>query len=665
MRRIAVIPLVLLLGLSASRVQGGTVTGVPAVQTAGGPSFTWRLTIGADQSATMGWSFTVGAANLEVTALGFYDDGMNGNQDAHPVGIWTAGGTLLAQVTVPAGTAGTLVGSYRYAAISPLTLTAGQTYVVGTYFGPVVDVCGSACGDVLLILGTQTYDSRLTYQQARQTLAMVGPGSLAFPGINNIGAVEGFFGPNLLLTAVPTAPILSLGVPSLGFGNVIVGQPSAPQSVTVTNSGTAALSLGSLATSGAQAADFALGNDTCSGQSVAPSGNCTFEVTFTPTATLSRVAQVNIPSNASSSPDALPLSGTGVQAQIAVAPDPLGFGSVNVGQPSAAQTVTVTNSGTAALSLGALATSGAQAADFALGNDTCSGQSVVPSGNCTFDVTFTPTAAGSRLAQVNIPSNAPSSPDVLAVSGTGLQPQVAVAPDPLGFGNVIVGGTDTQSVTVTNAGDGVLSVSAVTAPTAPFAPTGGSCGVAPFTVAAGGSCTLAYAFSPGATGLATQLITVSSDAPAGSDDQFTLQGTGVQPAASLDLTSLSFGPLAPGDAASDTVTVTNNGDGDLVISGLTDPGPPFSITGGSCTALPATVPPGASCTLVIQFAPATSAGLFNASFAIQSNAPSSPDSIDLSGIVGVVAVPTLDRWGLALLALLLGWCGWRFRRRIS
>jgi len=53
--------------------------------------------------------------------------------------------------------------------------------------------------------------------------------------------------------------------------------------------------------------------------------------------------------------------------------------------------------------------------------------------------------------------------------------------------------------------------------------------------------------------------------------------------------------------------------------------------------------------------------VFNGSFDIQSNAPSSPNTVSLSAAVAAVAVPSLNGWGLGLLAALLGWIGWRQR----
>lgn len=52
-------------------------------------------------------------------------------------------------------------------------------------------------------------------------------------------------------------------------------------------------------------------------------------------------------------------------------------------------------------------------------------------------------------------------------------------------------------------------------------------------------------------------------------------------------------------------------------------------------------------------------GMFSDSFEIRSNAPSSPDTVSLSGATAALPVPALNRWGLGLLGLV----GWRYKRR--
>lgn len=84
---------------------------------------------------TLGYSFTVNASPLSVTSLGVYDEGVNGLVNPHEVGLWTMGGTLLATALVPSGTAGALIGEFRYTGLgSPVVLSAGQSYVLGVHY---------------------------------------------------------------------------------------------------------------------------------------------------------------------------------------------------------------------------------------------------------------------------------------------------------------------------------------------------------------------------------------------------------------------------------------------------------------------------------------------------------------------------------------------------
>lgn len=104
-----------------------------------------------------------------------------------------------------------------------------------------------------------------------------------------------------------------------------------------------------------------------------------------------------------------------------LSPAALDFGGVDLGQTGAAQTVILENTGDGNLNPGTLALGGTDAGDFALAADTCSGQVIAPDGQCAFDVTFSPTGTGARTARVDVSSDAPSSPDTVALSGNGLQ----------------------------------------------------------------------------------------------------------------------------------------------------------------------------------------------------------------------------------------------------
>jgi hypothetical protein len=175
------------------------------------------------------------------------------------------------------------------------------------------------------------------------------------------------------------------------------------------------LSITSLALTGTNASDFAQTN-TC-GSSVAASANCTISVTFKPAASGSRTASVSITDNASGSPQAVSLSGTGTAALASLSPTSLAFGNQAVDMTSTAQTVTLSNTGNAALSITSLALTGTNASDFAQSN-TC-GSSLAAGANCTIVVMFTPSVAGTEAASLSIADNSSGSPQTVSLSGAG------------------------------------------------------------------------------------------------------------------------------------------------------------------------------------------------------------------------------------------------------
>src|SRR6202030_2471968 len=146
---------------------------------------------------------------------------------------------------------------------------------------------------------------------------------------------------------------------------------------------------------------------------------------------------------------------------VGVAPNPVAFGNQTLGTTSAAQTITVTNSGNLASTLAAgtpVTITGANSGDFAIvgGTTTCVAGFVLTAngGSCVINVTFTPGAAGARTATVSVADDAPASPQQTTLTGTGVLANVGVAPNPVAFGNQTLGTTSAaQTITVTNSGN--------------------------------------------------------------------------------------------------------------------------------------------------------------------------------------------------------------------
>ncbi len=80
--------------------------------------------------ATVGWEFTP-SCDIWVTELGFSDISPDGLSYSHTVGIWDENQQLLVSQVIPDGTTATLLDEYRYMAIAPLQLAAGQTFIIG------------------------------------------------------------------------------------------------------------------------------------------------------------------------------------------------------------------------------------------------------------------------------------------------------------------------------------------------------------------------------------------------------------------------------------------------------------------------------------------------------------------------------------------------------
>jgi FG-GAP-like repeat/Abnormal spindle-like microcephaly-assoc'd, ASPM-SPD-2-Hydin/HYDIN/CFA65/VesB-like, Ig-like domain len=191
----------------------------------------------------------------------------------------------------------------------------------------------------------------------------------------------------------------------------LIGTTSAPQTVTLTNTGTTALSITSLSTSG----PFQLTSGTTCSSSVAPGGKCAIAVTFHPVVEGLKHGLVSISGSASIKPQAIELTGSGTV--ISVSPPMLTFPPQKVGTKSAPQTATVTNTSSTTVNVTSVRIAGKNGPDFSQ-NNTC-GTQIGPGANCTVTVTFTPSRLGARTGVVDINDTGGGSPQGVLLSGTG------------------------------------------------------------------------------------------------------------------------------------------------------------------------------------------------------------------------------------------------------
>ncbi|MDR3740254.1 MAG: choice-of-anchor D domain-containing protein, partial [Terracidiphilus sp.] len=373
-----------------------------------------------------------------------------------------------------------------------------------------------------------------------------------------------------------TATTVSLSAKSLAFGNVLVGATSSSQSVTLTNTGSTTLTIGSISVTGTGAASFGFGN-TC-GSSLVAGTNCTIHGHFAPAAAGAYTAAVTITDNATGSPQSIALTGTGVTpTTVSLSATSLSFGSLQVGSTSPSQSVTLTNTGSAALLINSITVTGTNASAFAFSNS-C-GTSLAAGANCTIHGHFAPTAAGPMTAAITISDTTTNSPQSIALTGTGVTATtVSLNPTSLSFGNQKVGTTSaSQSVTLTNTGAAALTITSITVGGTNASAFGfaNSCGTS---LAVGANCTIHGHFAPAATGPMTAAITLI-DSATGSPQSIALSGTGTT------VTGLTLPASGALPAATTNVAYT----GAINASGGSGSGYQFTVNGTSIPTTGATV----------------------------------------------------------------------------
>jgi hypothetical protein len=338
-------------------------------------------------------------------------------------------------------------------------------------------------------------------------------------------------------TSTPQAPVVSLSATTLAFPNTIQNTASAPLTVTVANTGNAALAVSSIA---ASPAVFSIKTNTC-GATLAAGAQCAVSVVFTPTGASVSAGALTITDNATGSPQSVALSGTGtITPSVTFNPTFLAFPATAVGTTSGPLTATITNNGNAALSLSSVGLTGANASSFTATN-TCNG-SIAALGSCSVSVTFAPTTALSASASFSIADSGVGSPQTLPLTGTAGVPTLTFAPTTLAFGTDLTGSTAQLSTTVTNTGSYPATISNVAVSGTGFALASNSCGSS---LAAGAMCGVNVNFNPTTVGSFTGSV-VFTDNATGSPQTISLTGGGaVEPNSCTAVKTTSPSQTAP------------------------------------------------------------------------------------------------------------------------
>ncbi|MGH9738128.1 MAG: beta strand repeat-containing protein [Candidatus Acidiferrales bacterium] len=415
---------------------------------------------------------------------------------------------------------------------------------------------------------------------------------------------------------------LSASSTNLSFGGVVVGS-SSTLSLTVTNTGTATVNISQAAISGA-AFSIVGGNPS----STIPAGqSSTVQVRFAPQSAGAATGSLTVTSDATDSPMAVSLAGTGTLPTLTLSPTALNFNNVTIGQTSS-ESVSLINNGNANLLLTAATVTGN---GFAISG--LSLPKTLPAGqSITLGVQFTPTSARAASGSVSFTDNAASSPQTLLLTGSAVAaPQLSISPSSVAFSNVNVGGNATKTVTVSNTGNVTLNITA-----ASISGSGYTMTFAPTTINAGANTTFSVAFAPTVEGSAAGNISITSNSP-GSPASVALSGTGMQALGSANPASIAFGNVVVGNNNSDVISLKNTGNSTLSFSQVNVSGSGFSISGLTTST---TIAAGASLNFNAAFAP-TSANPSSGTITLSTNGSPAQISIPLNG-TGTSATESLS-----------------------
>jgi hypothetical protein len=252
---------------------------------------------------------------------------------------------------------------------------------------------------------------------------------------NAVLTINGTVSGSVSISGTGLAPAVSLNPTNIAFGNQNTGTSSPNRLVTLTNNGAAILHITSILLTGANAAEFSQNSSTC-GATLAINASCTLNLVFSPITASAKTANLTFTTDAGTSPNQLPLTGTGqtpITVTITILPNPVAFGNQVQSTTSLAQTVTVTStgSGNEVLNTPFFTITGTNAADFARSGGTCTnGQSLAPAASCTILLTFTPTNLTAETATLNISGTVSGN---VSLTGSGVAPTTTPAPAPVLF----------------------------------------------------------------------------------------------------------------------------------------------------------------------------------------------------------------------------------------
>jgi hypothetical protein len=438
---------------------------------------------GSTKNYELGTKFTSGVTG-HISAIRFWKGSREtGTHIGH---IWNAAGQLIASVTFVNETSS---GWQQQSLVSPLAVNAKTVYVVTVN-----------TGNTYYVATSNGFANKIVNHDLSSVLGNNGvygpPGH--FP-IYTWQATNYF---RDVIFSPTSSSGLAANPATVNLGNVNVGSNSS-QTLTLTNTASSSITISKVATTGTgfSASGIAVP------LSLAPGKQASVKVSFAATSMGIATGSMAVTSNASNPTLPVALSGVGMQPQISAVPASVSFGVVAVGV-SNTQTLTIRDSGNADLILSQAAVSGT---GFSIGGPTLPA-TVTPGHSVAFTVRFSPAVTGSAAGTISIGSNAPHSPLIVPVSGSGLAKSLQLSANPsiLAFGSVTQGTSSSKlPVTLTNTGNSSVSVSNLTSTGSYFSVSGLA---TPVTLAPGQTAGFNVSFAPTTTGAFSGNVSLASTA---------------------------------------------------------------------------------------------------------------------------------------------------------
>ncbi len=407
----------------------------------------------------------------------------------------------------------------------------GHSYILfgngdGTFQAPRVGMAGTVAdlnsdGKPDLILGAVP-DNGVCWPSAAQVLLGNGDGSFQQPSsffiscgtvivadFNQDGAPDVAAGSTTpgAVAVMSSAAFKAISPGSLNFGSEGVGTTSLSRTTTISNPTNVAFNIASIAATG----NFSQTND-C-GTSLAPGADCAVTVNFVPTATGSESGALTITDSTRISPLAIPLSGAGVNGPFLQAfPGRTNFAPQAVGKTSNSSSIMLVNTGNASLNINGISIAGVDSSDFTQTNN-C-GNSLPVGGSCIVNAKFSPTAWGSRMASVAIADTAPGSPQLVSLTGAGLDFMFGLASGSPDSQTITAGQTANYSLVVAPVAgwSGTVNLTCDISPSVNPAP---SCGLSSSAMQIGGGASQTVTVTLGTTASVTTGTISQLDYPSG------------------------------------------------------------------------------------------------------------------------------------------------------